>query len=205
MREVYKFAELSETAQTRAIEAIREKLDSDWWDQSDNEDVAACMVYELAGELHYPGHDTYGTITFPGIEGVTLDGWSLGRHQSLAASGRLDRVNAPALPWVDGIEHVELAGHRSDATTVTVVDADPDCTCSPDHYLQPHDEGCPSLVASPATDEQRNALEQAVRDALSAAWTAGERAAEHKTGEQYAREQIEANEYEFTEDGELYA
>lgn len=194
--------ELSEKAQARAVEAVREKLDGPWWDTSDNDDLEAVMIATLAERLGTPGWDTYGVADFPGIRGVTVVGWDISRGYSFAVTGILTRDNAPALPWVDGIDQVELTGHRSDATTITVCDSIPDCTCSPDHYLQPHDNGCPSLASSPVTDEQRDDLEQAVRDALHDAWTAGEAEHDYKTGEQWAREV--AGDHQFTEDGELY-
>jgi hypothetical protein len=198
---VYEFSELSETAQTRAVEVIREKLGGAWWDQADNDDVAACMVYELAGLLHSPGYDTKGAADFPGIEGVSLDGWSVDRHQSLAVSGRLDRENAPALPWLSGLDHVTLIGHRQDSTTVDVVVND-ECSCLADDG-DPHAEDCLAGVSLDLVGHED--LINAVRGALSKAWTAGEKEAEYKTSEAYARELIEANAYEFTEDGELYA
>lgn len=199
---VYKFGELTDAAKERAIESIRGKLGGDWWDSADNDDVQATIVYTLAENLRTPGWDTFGEADFPGVGGVEVDGWDIERDQALAVSGTLTRDNAPGLPWVDGIEQISLTGHRSDSTVVTLVDTDPDCTCSPDHYLDPHDAGCPALADNPATAEQRATLEQAVRDALSAAWTAGGKEAEYKTGEEYARET--ADNHEFTEDGSLH-
>ncbi len=114
----------------------------------------------------------------------------------------LTPANAPALPWVEGIDHVELTGHRTDATTITVHEPAPDCTCSPDHYLQPHDDDCPTLTGSPVTDEQRGDLDDAVREALHDAWTAGDTEHDYKTGAPWAREV--ADDLQFTEDGEPY-
>lgn len=199
---VYRFAELTDAAKERAIESIREKLGGAWWDSGDNDDVRAVMVYTLAEKLRTPGWDTFGVGDFPGVDGVQVDGWDIERHQALAVTGTLTRETAPALPWVDGIDHVALKGHRSDSTTVELVESDPDCTCSPDHYLQPHDPGCPTLADNPATAEQRATLEQAVRDALSAAWSDGEKEAEYKTGEEWARQV--ADTHEFTADGLLH-
>lgn len=200
---VYKFDELTDAAKERAIESVREKLGGAWWDGGDNDDVQATMVYTLAENLRTPGWDTFGVADFPGVDGVTVDGWDVERHQSLAVSGTLTRETAPGLPWADGIDHVALTGYRSDSTTVELVESEPDCKCSPDHYLDPHDAGCPALADNPATAEQRGTLEQAVRDALSAAWTGGEKEAEYKTGEEWARQV--ADDREFTEDGNLHA
>ena len=195
----YRFDELTDAAKERAVQSLRERLSGAWWDSADTDDVTATMVYTLAEKLGAPGWDTYGVSDFPGIDGVEVDGWDIQRNQSLALSGKLDRDNAPALPWVDGIEYVELHGHRSDSKTVTLVDDEPECTCSPDHYLRPHDEGCPSLEDNPATDEQRSALESAVREAISDTWSAGESEGEYMSSEERAREV--ADDYEFTKDG----
>lgn len=199
---MFDFDELSEPAQARAIEVLRENLAGPWWDGEDIDTVQDAIVHALAQKLGTVGASRHGPADFAGITGVRLDGWDLERQHSIAVSGILDRDNAAALPWVDGLDHVELSGHRSHSTEVTVQDATAECTCSADHYLLPHDDDCPSLGPSPVTADQRDALEDAVRDALSAAWTAGEREAEYRTGEERAR--AVATNYQFTEDGELY-
>jgi hypothetical protein len=252
--DVYPFEELSEQAQQRAIEAVREKLSGDWWDFSDNDDVAAVMVAELARLLGTPGAADYGVYDFPGIPGVQLDGWSLDRGQNIAVSGRLNRDNAPNLPWADGISHVSLSAHRSNFTTIDVDDDDePDCTCNPSRppvrmlrrvvtrrpsravltvrreierrtslrtllgapvpmppYLavverEPGCEpDCATRTAPAVTDEQRDTLEQAVRDAISGAWQAGKNEEEYRSSRDYAHERIEHSDYEFTADGDLH-
>lgn len=200
---VYKLDELSPDVQTKAVEAVQAMLHKTW-DDADNDQVRETIVWELAAKLHAPGYDTYGPGDFPGIDGVTIDGWSLDRTQSLAVSGRLDRVNAPALPWVDGIECIELSSRRSASTMVNPVDADAGCTCSADWTEHdPDNADCASLAAGP-TDAQRDTLAQAVYNAVSAAWSAGEKEAEYMTGEERAREYATGNDREFTEDGELY-
>lgn len=199
---VFDFDELSEPAQARAIEVLHEKLAGPWWDDADIDAVQDAIVHALAEKLGTLGASRPGPADLPGIRGVRVDGWELDRQHSIAVSGTLDRDNAAALPWVDGLDHVELSGHRSHSTEVTVQDATAPCTCSADHYLLPHDDDCPSLSPPPVTADQRYALEDAVRDALCAAWTAGEREAENRTGEERAR--AVATDYQFTEDGELY-
>jgi hypothetical protein len=199
---VFDFDELSEPAQARAIEVLREKLAGPLWDDDDIDAVQDAIVHALAEKLGTVGASRHGPADFTGIRGVRLDGWDLERQHSIAVSGILDRDNAAALPWVDGLDHVELSGHRSHSTEVTVQDATAECTCSADHYLLPHDDDCPSLGPPPVTADQRDALEDAVRDGLCAAWTAGEREAESRTGEERAR--AVATDYQFTEDGELY-
>lgn len=253
--DVFTFAELSPAAQERAVEILREKLGGVWWDQHDNDSVAAAMLYSLASALGTPAHGNHSEDDFPGIDGVRLDGWSLDRGQCIAVSGHLDRGNAPGLPWVNGISHVTLTGRRSDYTLVWVEDDDePVCTCDetrppvrsvaqwrtrrpdvvrravllmvaaaaeanagaqhPDlrfgNILKPQETAppctptCPTRTSPRVTAEQRSDLEQAVRDAISTAWTAGRDEMEYRTGEEYARDYVAQNDREFTADGDIY-
>lgn len=197
---VYTFDELSDDAKEKAIESVREFL-ARAWDSSDTEQLAEAIVYTLAEKLGSPGWDTYGSGDFPGIDGVTMKGWDLDRGQSIDLDGAFTRDNAPALPWVDGIERVELNGRR---LNVFLVDTEPDCTCPQDNWLVPHDAGCPSLTPVQVSDEARSKLEQAARDAVSAAWHGGRTELEWMESDEYVKDHIEANEYEFTEEGEQY-
>lgn len=201
MREVtiklYPFNELGEEAQARAVEVLREKLGGEWWDQGDNDDVRDAMIYTLAEKVKTPGWDTYGVADFPGIDGVTVDGWNLDRNQALAVSGTLDRANAPALPWTTSIDHVDLSPAFGDGTRIRVETTEPDCTCPEDPAASDHLDGCPVTQHPEGEDE----MKQAVQNALSEAWSAGEKEAEYKAGEENARQVAEG--YEFTVDGEL--
>lgn len=201
---VYQLEELDASAQEKAIDAIRERLGGDWWDEHDNADVGAAMLYSLAGTLQAPGWDTFGSGDFPGIAGVTMNGWDIGRGQSLALDGTLDRDNAPMLPWVEGIAEVSLSGIRSDSTVVDVVDADPECTCAHGGWESHHEPGCPTLTHQAATDAQREVMRQVVRDAIHTAWKAGSDEADYKTSDEYTRQWIDANGCEFLSDGTLY-
>lgn len=72
---VYPFDELSEEAQAAAVKAVQEKLSGSWWDTSDTEDIGNTIAYAFAGELGTPGVEDHGPADFPGISGVTLEGW----------------------------------------------------------------------------------------------------------------------------------
>ena len=203
---VYKLDELSDDAQQKAIDGIRERLGGAWWDSSDNDDIRDTMQYALAENFGTPGRQQYGIADYPGIPGVSIDGWDLDRGQSLVLAGTLDRANAPKLPWVDGIGAVKLEARR-DHTYITVEDDEPECTCPDSTFGWPqlHQSGCPTVTPSSVTDAQRFGLKEAVLDVIRAAWRAGEQEMEYKTSSEYAREWIEANETEFTEDGSLYS
>lgn len=192
MREItiklYELDELSPDARARAIETLREKLGGDWWDSADDDDIRDVMVATLAEKLGTPGVHDFGVSDFPGIPFVTVDGWSLDQRQALAVSGGLERGNAPALPWTDEFDSVTLTSERSDGTRI---DVNLSCTCPDDHVM------CAGLERGDDTGP----MEQAVRDALSAAWSAGEKEAEHKASEESAVAAAEGR--EFTEDGDL--
>lgn len=195
---VYAFAELNEAAQAKAVEQIRKKLDQDWWDSGDNDQVEESIRYTLAEQLHGPDS------AFPGVQHLVMVGWTLERSGSVAVSAELTRDNAQALPWVDGIEKVTLTGHhRSSSTYLEVVNEVVDCSCA---FLlhQPHEDGCPALTAPQVTDVHERAMEIAVREALDQAWSAGQKQVEMMTSEQRAREVIDDNGYRFLEDGTLH-
>lgn len=195
---VYDFDELTDDAKTRAIEVIRQRL-NDGWDSADNDDIRDVITATLAEKLGTPGVQDYGVSDFPGIDTVTIDGFSLDRSQILAVSGYLTRDNAPKLPWRDGISQVILrSGFQDRSTRVEVELQEVDCTCPEDADALEHVDSCP--VPKPVEGEDE--IEQAVRDALSEAWLAGEKEGEYKTGEEYAREVADG--HQFTEDGELY-
>lgn len=186
-RTVFKFEELDERAQQRALDTIAGKLVGDWWDQHDNDDIAATMVYTFAEKLRAPGCDKYGVGDFPGIAGVKLEEWDLDRGQTIKFKGHLDRDNAPGLPWAEGIEAVVLTAYRWENNLHVETDWE-----------------------VPETDEEATrvsalveAMRDAVEDALHTAWRAGRDEMEYKGGEEYARDWVEANEPEFDEDGDL--
>ncbi len=189
---VYTFDELSEDAQERALGEIVRVLEQGW-DSGDNEDVRDTIVYTFAQKLHSPGWHTFGPVDFPGVDGVTVDGWSMDRYQALAMTGTLTRDNAPALPWNDDIDHVVLKGWRSDSTSVDVIATEGEST---------HEESDPD--GTPLSPRfLRSALKQVVHEALSEAWADGEREADYKTSTEYARE-LATDQYEFNIDGTLW-
>ncbi|GAA3751196.1 hypothetical protein [Micromonospora maritima] len=195
---VYTFEELTEEAQAKAVEKLRERRAS-YFDEHDRETIGQDIVYTLAEKFRSPGWDTFGAGDFPGIDRVQIDGWSIDYPLYVEASGALDRENAPALPWVDEIERVDLEAGRH-YTRISVVEADPECTCTSDPYA-PHDEGCPTLTAPRLSEDAEGAMEQAVRDALHDAAKAGEAEWEYMTGEERARDEAVDMELEFEEDG----
>lgn len=182
---VYKFNELDAPAQEKAVEQIREKLSGPWWDSSDNDDIRNTIVWKFAHEIGTPGCEKYGEVDYPGIPSVTLEGFDLDRGQSVVFKGTLTRENAPGIRWPGSVESVDLEAKR-DHTYITAVskwdDEDGDI----------------------ATQMDIDTVEQAVRDAMHTAWKAGYDEMEYKTGEEYAKDFIESNEYEFEEDGDLF-
>ncbi len=72
-------------------------------------------------------------------------------------------MSSPGLPWVDGIDAVELGGVRH-GTAVTVTVSEPDCTCPVDTYWHAADF---APIAPAVTDEHISAMEDAVTFLLS--------------------------------------
>jgi hypothetical protein len=191
--EVFSLDELSEDAQERAVEAIAAKLGGDWWDSDDNDDISNVIVYALAEKLGAPGWDFYGVGDFPGISGVKLEEWD--DRGRIGVRGGLDRENAPALPWADGVVEARLTPVGFGRTEVDIhVDED---------ELDPEQERDLTVVRAEC-QERAAVVAQAIEEALSEALSAGHREIEYKTSEQYAREHIEANGLEFLADGSLY-
>lgn len=224
----YKFAELGEAAQAKAVEIIAEKLGGDWWDQNNTDTVGEAIRYEFAAKLGLPDAVEYGPGDFPGIPGITLDSWDVDRG-SIGFSGQLTRENAPALNWPTAVESVRLNDTRWNGTTVDIelreglefdctlcgqkaslliVDMDivnhvgadgfDDSEADADHPPHP-------LEALPTVDQAAiDRFEQDVRDKMSAALTAGRVAAEYIESEESAREWIESNDPDFFPDGRLF-
>lgn len=182
---VYKLTELSEAAKVKAIENVAAKLGGDWWDETSNEQVRETMVYILAEELLTPGWNTFGSGDFPGIPTVSVGGWDIERGQFLSLKGSLTAETAPALPWHPGMGRVTLTELRHG----TRVEVEWDDT-----------RGNTKAWIDTATQDMVKATEAAI----AAAWTAGRDEAEYMSGTEYAAEWVEANEPEFTKEGELY-
>lgn len=173
---LYTFGELTQQAQQKAVEDVRDKLNSDWWDEHSNQQLRETIVYCLADWLRSPGYDKYGEGDFPGIDGVELIGWDLERGESLEFKGKLDRDNAPFLPWIDGLHTVQLGEDGTHSSVYVEADEDIDTTL----------------------------MRDAVDNAISAAWHAGRRQMDYMESEEHARDYIEGTEPEFTVDGNLY-
>ena len=195
---VYPYAELSPKAQARALEDIQSRMLGGWWDQNDIDDIGEVMRHQLAEDFRSPEWDLNGVT-----DGVTIAEWDLDRGQYLVVAGTLTRANAPALPWVVGVDFIALTAGRY-GTDIEVVDVEIECTCVDDSWTSPHEAGCNVRADSPVTDDHRRALKAAVVDALHKAWKAGEAEMEYKGSEENALQYIEGNEREFTEDGKLY-
>jgi hypothetical protein len=181
---VYTLDELSPAARESAIWNVGHLLTDVWWDAADNEEIEETIIYGLAQALGTPGWDEYGEADFPGIPGVTLQGWDLDRGDAVAFAGELNRENAPKLPWTDGLQGVHLqAAPRGEHTYVGIAVED--------------DEG------GDPTDAMQ-AMSDAVVEAILQAKDAGLRQLDYLTSGQRAEEYALDNKREFTADGELY-
>lgn len=175
----YKFAELSDEAKVAAVEVVAGKLGGDWFGSFDRECVSESIMYGLAVALNSPGWARFSEGDFPGVAGVKLTGWDVGRAEEVLFDGFLDRVNAPALPWAESIRGVYLADERYGTSVGVEMD----------------DDG-PEIL--------RDAMQEAVRFALGRALSAGRSQFEFFGSEENAREWIDSNDPDFREDGSLF-
>lgn len=172
----------------RAFEAACGAIVTAMWESgSTGESVAETILYAFAQQIGEPTVEKHGVGDYPGVPGVTLDGWDLERGSFLALRGTLTRDNAPALPWDEHndalIDHIDLRSVR-DGTDVYVAESDAAWD-----------------VDVTVVRQSQDTLEQAVRDAIGAALSAGRLAAEDVEDEDYLLDLAEANEWEFTETG----
>lgn len=181
----YKFDELSDDARDRALADVAAKLGGEWWDSFHDEQVSDSIMYRLASALRSPGWDSFGEGDFPGIDGVKLIGWDVGRGSHVQVSGRLTRENAPALPWSDAIDGVELGGDAY-GTSVTVF------------------ESLDDERSQEALEQACMYFRQAVQDALAEALHAGREQADYMCSTEYAAQWIDGNDPEFYENGSLF-
>jgi hypothetical protein len=180
----YCWSELSTHAQDKAIEQIRELLAGAWWDESDNEDIAATMLYALADAFQSPGYDTHGEADFPGIEGLKVESWNLDRNE-YNLSGCLTPATAPALPWPEKAKQFVFKSHGSGAYV--------EVEATEGEWVAWEDQ-----IDPPAE------FDNAINDAVAKALEAGQTEYDYKTGEEWARQRCEEDTDEFYDDGSLY-
>lgn len=228
-RYAFKYEELSDNAKQTAVETVAGKLGGEWWDSNDSDRVSEAITYKLAEIFQSPEWDTTGEGDFPGIDGITMSGWNLDRGSYILASGTVTRENAPGLPWSDSIAYAILSDQRSYVQIdVALGDIAFTCaTCGQDALWEAGiDDGPRHIIQVPggnvdddATDADhkpvrangfpdreraRNEFKQTLSEALDAALTAGRAEAEFIGSEENARDSIEANYYDFNEDGSLF-
>nr|MDT0665655.1 hypothetical protein [Micromonospora sp. DSM 115978] len=165
------------------IEVVSERLNGPWWDSHDVERIGEEIVYTLAEQFGAPGHDKYGSADFPGVDGVEVVEWDVGRSQSLIVKGVLTRDNAPRLPWSGKIYSVVLGSRDYGENVYVETDYDDDVS---------------------GTGAETDAMREAVEDALQTAWSAGYQENQYMESAEYALGWIEANQPYFTGDGSLF-
>lgn len=170
-----------------AFEQALANLDAMLWEDGANrESVGEVIAFKFGEKVGDPAQAQYGPGDYPGVPGVQLTAWELERGAFVALDGTLTRENAPALPWNDWIEEVRLLSASRMGTVISVEESD----TTPYH-------GSPELTVLLA------AMEEAVQDALGEALSAGQKEAEYRAGEENLLELAEANEWLFTEHGDL--
>lgn len=148
---VYDFAELDPAAQERAVTALVDQRAHRAYEDGEEDDIAATIVWNLARALGTPGWMEHGEEDFPGIPGVELVSWRVNWGPFVAIEGTLTRANAPGLPWIDGVESVMLAHHGGDTTSVGVLGGE-----SPDEVRPLHDAAFAAINAAREAGERRH-------------------------------------------------
>lgn len=183
--EVYELDELMPSARTRALDTLVEARSQLWQGPVRGEEqTARAIMLAFGREVDCNRMAGFDRSDFPGVEGVTVDGWDFQNAPSVALDGRLTRENAPDLPWVPGIPWVELESHgvyRLNATTVTLAPG-----------------------VSIGNNVARKEMEQAVYAALGRAESAGLAAVQRLTTRAAVAEQAAMAGLEFLRDGTLY-
>lgn len=184
--EVFYLPELMPTAYSRAVDALVAAR-ADLWEMpmGDIGMVAEDIMYALGQALGDPRVGDFGEGDYPGVDGLSVEGWSFENAPSVAVDGNLTRQNAPGLPWVPGIEEVWLVPegiYRMNRTEITV--------------WSPNARGI---------EVQRKAMLEAVYAALAKAEQAGLAAVRYATSRAAVIADAEANELEFLHDGTPYA
>jgi hypothetical protein len=191
----YTLAELKEhhpNGYERAMDALRSIL----WEDSQRESVSDDIAYEFARRVGEPTVDRYGEGDYPGVPGVGLKGWDLERGSYVAFAGTLEREHCPGLPWDETgwLDVVRLTAGQH-GTGIEVVSSEEDDVPYIGWHERTFTEDQQRLF------DMRQAMADAVQDALSEALASGQRAAEAMSGEEYLLETAEANEWEFDAHG----
>jgi hypothetical protein len=177
---VYTFAELDPAAQQRAVNALVDQRAGKDYADGEREEIEQTIIFNLARALGTPGWMEHSEEDFPGVPSVELVAWRVNWGPFVAFKGLLTRANAPALPWIDGVDAVMLDHHGGDTTNVGVLGGE-----SPDEVRPLHD---------------------AAFAAINAARDAGERQHEWLMGEEKARHDCEDDpEWLYHADGKRYA
>ncbi len=189
---IYKFNELSEETQASVIENMYSlNIDGEWWSESVIEDattIGALMGIEI-DKIYFSGFSSQG-------DGACFEGhyqYKKGSVKAVKDHAPLDielhriaaALQAIQKPNFYGLSaNIKQSGHYMHAycTTIDVNEYD-------------------DYAAAADTDEQ---LCEVLRDFMNWIYRSLEKEYEYQTSEEAIREGIEANEYDFTADGELY-
>lgn len=191
----YTLAELKEAhpnGYERALDNLRRSL---WEGGAHIESVADDIAYEFGKQVGDTTVERFGEGDYPGVADVELKNWSVqDRSAHVGFAGTLTEKSAPGLPWHEWIESVTLTAHRS-STEIVVNDGDDAPYIGYNVRRENYDEDQERLY------DLREAMRDAVWEALNEALAAGEKAAEYMDSEENLLELAEVNEWEFDEHG----
>lgn len=124
---VYLLDELEPAAREWAIDQVMARRAKDGWDgweyRAGWAQVRNAIAHAVGVAVGDPAAEDCGPDRYPGLDGVEVEGWDFWGAPSVALEGYLTSENAPGLPWVPGIESVELASFgvlRANNTALTL-------------------------------------------------------------------------------------
>jgi hypothetical protein len=179
-------------AYEKALDNLRRVL----WDGGDYiESIANDIVYEFGKRVGDASVERFGEGDYPGVAGVELKNWAVAdRSAHVGFEGTLTEESAPGLPWHEWLESVTLHA-RTGSTEIVVNDSDEAPYIGYNVRRENYDEEQERLY------DLREAMRDAVWEALSEALAGGERSAEFADSEENLLELAEANEWEFDQHG----
>jgi hypothetical protein len=187
---LYAFSELSDDAQRHALDKLRDlNADHEWWEftYDDAKQCAAILGIEIT-RIYFSGFSSQGDgACFKGSYNYAKGAVKAIREHTGGTDAELERI-ARELQSVQRSAFYKLSASVKHSG----------------HYYH---EMCTRIEVSNgdeyATESQTQAVKEALRDFMRWIYRRLEKEYEYLTSDEQITESIEANEYEFTEDGDL--
>ena len=196
-KNLYTFDELSDEAKENALDYIRERYDFAW--DSDNAETVKAIAEKCGWEWDWYSYDGIRYTISYDINDGDVEELSGARAMAYISNNYIDRAAKPKYYWLNHVWHCD--GRKNWERKSKIWYRIDDCPFT-GYYLD-------YCFAEAWRDWKKNLSKYStvkefadlVAEYLSRDWTADN---EYQISDEGIREYIEANEYEFTEDGSLY-